>query len=75
VKLQEMVAGKLILDLSPEQISGWLKSEYPDDERVRVSHETIYRTLFVQPRGVLKKKDDSLRPPRLSELGKSELAF
>jgi IS30 family transposase len=56
VKLQEMVAGKLILDLSPEQISGWLKSEYPDDERVRVSHETIYRTLFLQARGALKQE-------------------
>src|ERR1700693_2800019 len=55
VKLQEIVAGKLILDWSPEQISGWLKSQYPEDERMRVSHETIYRGLFIQARGVLKK--------------------
>src|SRR6202166_1206119 len=41
VKLQEVVAGKLILDWSPEQISGWLKSEYPEDESMRVSHEKI----------------------------------
>jgi hypothetical protein len=40
-KLRNIVASKLILDWSPEQISGWLKTEYPDDESVRVSHETI----------------------------------
>jgi IS30 family transposase len=55
-KLQEIVAGKLILDWSPEQVSGWLKTEYPDDESMRVSHETIYRSLFIQARGVLKKE-------------------
>jgi IS30 family transposase len=56
VKLQEIVAGKLMLDWSPEQVSGWLKSEYPEDESMRVSHETIYRSLFIQARGVLKKE-------------------
>jgi IS30 family transposase len=56
VKLQEIVASKLILDWSPEQISGWLKSQYPEDESMRVSHETIYRSLFIQARGVLKKE-------------------
>ena len=56
VKLQEIVACKLMLDWSPEQVSGWLKSEYPGDERMRVSHETIYRSLFIQARGVLKKE-------------------
>src|SRR6202049_2089416 len=56
VRLQEIVAGKLILDWSPEQVSGWLKTEYPDDESMRVSHETIYRSLFIQARGVLKKE-------------------
>jgi len=55
VKLQEIVAGKLILDWSPEQVSGWLKSEYPEDESMRVSHETIYRSLFIQAREALKK--------------------
>src|SRR5260370_1666150 len=54
VKLQKIVASKLILDWSPEQISGWLKNQYPDDESLRVSHETIYRSLFIQARGVLK---------------------
>jgi IS30 family transposase len=56
VKLQKIVASKLILDWSPEQISGWLKIQYPDDESMRVSHETIYRSLFIQARGVLKKE-------------------
>ena len=56
VKLQKIVASKLILDWSPEQISGWLKNQYPQDESMRVSHETIYRSLFIQARGVLKKE-------------------
>src|ERR1700722_17364100 len=43
VKLQGIVADKLILDWSPEQVSGWLKSQYPEDQSLRVSHETIYR--------------------------------
>jgi IS30 family transposase len=55
-RLREVVASKLILEWSPEQISGWLKTEYPKDERMRVSHETIYRSLFIQARGVLKKE-------------------
>lgn len=54
--LQRIVARKLSLDWSPEQISGWLKRTFPDDESLRVSHETIYRSLFVQARGVLKKE-------------------
>jgi IS30 family transposase len=56
IKLQEIVAGKLILDWSPQQISGWLKNQYPEDGSMRVSHETIYRSLFIQARGVLKKE-------------------
>src|SRR2546427_11988746 len=64
-KLQKMVASKLILDWSPKQISGWLKTEYPKDEGMRVSHETIYRSLFIQARGVLKKELlDHLRTKR-----------
>jgi IS30 family transposase len=55
-RLRNMVASKLVLDWSPEQISGWLKTQYPDDESLRVSHETIYRSLFIQARGVLKKE-------------------
>ena len=49
-------ADQLNLDWSPEQISGWLKIQYPADESMRVSHETIYRSLFIQARGVLKKE-------------------
>jgi len=50
------VAGKLAEDWSPEQISGWLRREFGDDASMRVSHETIYKSLFVQARGVLKKE-------------------
>jgi IS30 family transposase len=50
------VARKLRLNWSPEQIAGWLKREYPQEENNQVSHETIYRCLFVQARGVLKKE-------------------
>jgi IS30 family transposase len=55
-KLREAVADKLVLDWSPEQISGWLKTQYPDDKSMRVSHETIYRSLFIQARSVLKQE-------------------
>jgi len=54
--LARIVAGKLQLQWSPEQIAGWLKRTYPDDTRCRVSHETIYRSLFIQARGALKKE-------------------
>jgi len=64
-KLRNIVASKLILDWSPEQISGWLKTHYPNSESMRVSHETIYRSLFIQARGVLKKElMDHLRSKR-----------
>lgn len=55
-RLQRVVAKKLSLDWSPQQIAGWLKLAFPDDERMRVSHETIYRSLFIQARGVLKRE-------------------
>jgi len=54
--LQRIVARKLRLLWSPKQIAGWLKRAYPGDETKQVSHETIYRSLFVQARGVLKKE-------------------
>ena len=56
LKLRDIVASKLMLDWSPKQISGWLKTQYPDDGIMRVSHETIYRSLFIQARGALKKE-------------------
>jgi len=54
--LARIVATKLQLMWSPEQIAGWLKRTYPDGENDKVSHETIYRSLFIQARGVLKKE-------------------
>jgi IS30 family transposase len=51
-----VVAEKLKEDCSPEQISGWLKREYPEDEAMYISHETIYRALFVQTRGALQRE-------------------
>jgi IS30 family transposase len=54
-ELRQLVAARLSENWSPEQIAGWLKHTYPHDEAHQVSHETIYRSLFVQARGVLKK--------------------
>jgi len=54
--LRVIVASKLEDNWSPEQIAGWLKRTYPGDQAYRVSHETIYRSLFLQARGVLKKE-------------------
>jgi len=51
-----IVASKLQLEWSPRQIAGWLKRTYPDDENYQVSHETIYRTLYIQACGTLKKE-------------------
>ncbi len=54
--LQHVISNKLTLHWSPEQIAGWLKRNSPHEEHHQVSHETIYRSLFVQARGVLKKE-------------------
>lgn len=54
--LARTVASKLKKLWSPAQIAGWSKQTYPDDEDFQVSHETIYRTLFIQARGALKKE-------------------
>ena len=54
--LAGIVAKKLQLNWAPEQIAGWLKRTYADDENYRVSHETIYRSLYIQARGALKKE-------------------
>ena len=53
--LRKAVATKLALEWSPQQIAGWLRQSYPEDPTMHVSHETIYLSLFVQSRGVLKK--------------------
>jgi IS30 family transposase len=55
-RLRQAVASKLRSNWSPEQVAGWLKRVHPGDESYHVSHETIYRSLFVQARGVLKKE-------------------
>ncbi|RRH79149.1 IS30 family transposase [Variovorax beijingensis] len=55
-RLAHIVAGKLQLQWSPQQIAGWMKHAYPCDETYHVSHETIYRSLFIQARGALKKE-------------------
>ncbi len=74
--LCEIVAAKLAEDWSPQQIAGWLKLEFPDDETMRVSHETIYLTLFIQARGALKRellahlrRSRSTRRPRVASRG------
>jgi len=54
--LARIVAGKLQCQWAPQQIAGWLKHTYPCDEDYHVSHETIYRSLFIQSRGALKKE-------------------
>lgn len=55
-QLRRLVAERLREDHSPEQISGWLKLRYPDNEGMRVSHETIYRALYVQARATLRRE-------------------
>ncbi len=55
-ELRRLVSEHLREDYSPEQIAGWLKIQYPDNEAMRVSHETIYRALYVQARGTLKRE-------------------
>jgi len=54
--LRRAVAGRLAHQWSPQQISGWLRQAFPSDADMQVSHETIYRSLFVQSRGVLKRE-------------------
>lgn len=56
VRLRHVVAAKLRSDWSPEQIAAWLREAYPHDPTMRISHETIYRTLYVQARGALKQE-------------------
>jgi len=55
-RLIRIIENKLRLHWSPQQIAGWAKREYPEDERYHVSHETIYKSLYIQARGVLKKE-------------------
>jgi IS30 family transposase len=75
-RLAALVAAKLEQEWSPEQIAGWLKLAFPEDETMHVSHEAIYLTLFVQARGALKRelvahlrRRRSLRRPRTARQG------
>ena len=78
--LRRAVARKLRLNWSPEQIAGWLKRVHPGEGSYQVSHETIYRSLFVQARGVLKKellqhlrsKRTNLRSKHLGQKGEGQ---
>ncbi|MCW2848242.1 MAG: family transposase, partial [Marmoricola sp.] len=54
--LAGVVAEKLAQRWSPQQIAGWLKSTYPENQQMQVSHESIYRTLFIQSRGALRRE-------------------
>ncbi len=70
-RLIKAISGKLREQWSPEQIAGWLKRKHPDNEYFHVSHETIYKSLFIQARGVLKKelmahlrRERTIRRPR-----------
>ena len=70
--LNRVVAKKLQSQWSPQQIAGWLKRAYPGNEDQHVSHETIYRTLFIQSRGALKKElQQCLRSKRVMRRGKT----
>jgi IS30 family transposase len=70
-QLSQIVAKKLRRQWSPQQIAGWLKRAYPGDEDYQVSHETIYRTLFIQTRGALKKElQQCLRTKRIMRRSK-----
>jgi IS30 family transposase len=70
-----MVAAKLQDQWSPQQISGWLKTELGDDGTMQVSHETIYKSLFIQARGVLKRELMAhLRSRRIMRRGKTSTA-
>jgi IS30 family transposase len=55
-QLTRIIVKKLQSQWSPQQIAGWLKREYPENEDYHVSHESIYKSLFIQTRGVLKKE-------------------
>ena len=55
-ELRRVVSERLQEDHSPEQIAGWLRVRYPDNEAMQVSHQTIYRALYVQARGTLRRE-------------------
>ena len=73
-KLRRLVAKRLAADWSPAQIAGWLRVHYPDNTEDKISHETIYRSLFIQTRGVLKRELlKHLRTHRVMRLPKAKV--
>jgi len=68
------ISAKLTRNWSPQQVAGWLMREHPDEEDKRVSHETIYRSLFIQTRGVL-KKEFLAHPPATRSIRRSRHAI
>jgi IS30 family transposase len=73
--LRSIVAAKLQDQWSPQQISGWLKIEHSHDRMMQVSHETIYKSLFIQAGGVLKRELIAhLRSRRVMRRGKTSTA-
>ena len=75
-ELRELVIERLGQDHSPQQISGWLRLLYPDNEQMQVSHETIYRALYVQARGSLRGEAPGICEPgvRSASLGRIRIA-
>jgi IS30 family transposase len=72
-ELRRAVQERLELEHSPEQIAGWLRFAYPDNEAMQVSHETIYRALYVQARGGLKRElTQHLRKGRSKRYARSQ---
>lgn len=78
-RLQAIVEAKLEKRWSPEQIAGWLKRTYPDDEAMRISHEAIYQALYIQGRGALQRElvtclrtGRALRVPRARTAGRGK---
>jgi len=71
-RLRLIVASKLKMQWSPQQIAGWLKTQFPEDPSLQISHEAIYQTLFVQARGALKKElQRHLRSGRVMRHGRA----
>jgi IS30 family transposase len=68
------ISAKLTRNWSPQQVAGWLMREHPDEDDKRVSHETIYRSLFIQTRGVL-KKEFLAHPPATRSIRRSRHAI
>jgi IS30 family transposase len=79
-RLRRIVARKLQANWSPEQIASWLRKNFTDDQSMNISHETIYRSLFIQARGVLKKellkhlrRHRSMRRPKNAANGQGQI--